>query len=429
MRVVMRLNTGGTALQKARNGQRSRQLYSAALIAAAAFLLSGCGTNETSREIDRANNAANPAGLPPGRQGLSRVVATSSFAAATADESRAAEIGRDILANGGNATDAAVAMYFALAVTLPSAASLGASGACIVHDDKSKQAESFVFAPIAAPGPIKGASFSVPNGVRAVTLMHVRHGSSRWEAVVAPAERLARFGVPVSRALSRDLQAGAGMLGDNEAQRILGNAREGSNLIQTELAGTLGAIRQRGGAEFFQGQLARTISEQISQAGGSMPVDVLRSAVPQASAPMSESHYRRRVYVSPAPMAGASALAGWKGSAPGGAVPVDSNGFAGLAAADGQGGAAACALSMGQLLALASWCRTPASCSVRRRPMPPRSARSSSPIPATASSPSQVPAAVRRRRPRRWAGWRAARSRMTGHWEPCCRKRAGRAAS
>lgn len=299
--------------------------------------------------MDRAANAANPAGLPPNRAPLSRVVASASFAAATSDESRATEVGRDILANGGNATDAAVAMYFALAVTLPSAASLGASGACIVHDDKTKQAESFVFAPIAAPGPIKGTSFSVPNGVRAVTLMHVRHGSSRWEVVVAPAERLARFGVPVSRALSRDMQAGAGMLGDNEARRVLGNAREGTTLVQAELAGTLGAIRQRGGAEFFQGQLARTISEQISQAGGSMPVEALRNAVPQAGAPMSESHYRRRVYVAPAPMAGASVLAGWKGSAPAGGVPVDSNGFAGLAAADDKGGSAACALSMGQL--------------------------------------------------------------------------------
>ncbi len=173
--------------------------------------------------MDRAANAANPAGMPPNRAPLSRVTATSSFAAATSDESRATEIGRDILANGGNATDAAAAMYFALSVTLPSAASLGASGACIVHDDKTKQAEAFVFAPIAAPGPIKGSSFSVPNGVRAITLMHVRHGASRWEQVVAPAERLARFGVPVSRALSRDMQAGAGMLALPMCRRDIGD--------------------------------------------------------------------------------------------------------------------------------------------------------------------------------------------------------------
>lgn len=300
--------------------------------------------------MDRAANAANPAGLPANRAPLSRVTASATFAAVTSDESRATEIGRDILASGGNATDAAVAMYFALSVTLPSAASLGASGACIVHDDKTKQAEAFVFAPIAAPGPIKGSSFSVPNGVRAITLMHVRHGASRWEQVVAPAERLARFGVPVSRALSRDMQAGAGMLAEGDARRILGNAREGSTLVQSELAGTLGAIRQRGGGEFFQGQLARSISEQISAAGGSMPVDALRNAIPQASAPMMDTHYRSRVYVAPSPMAGAAALAGWRGSAPAGGVPVDSGGFAGLAAVDSKGGAAACTMSMGQLL-------------------------------------------------------------------------------
>ena len=63
------------------------------------------------------------------------------------------------------------------------------------------------------PGTVDGQPFSVPSGVRAITLMHVRHGQLRWEQTVAPAERLARFGVPVSRALSRDLQAGGGAAG------------------------------------------------------------------------------------------------------------------------------------------------------------------------------------------------------------------------
>ncbi len=58
---------------------------------------------------------------------------------------------------------------------------------------------------------------------------------------------------------------------------------------------------------------------------------------------------RQRVYAAPPPAAGAAALAGWKGQAPGGPAPLDSAGFSGLAAVDGKGGAAACALSMGQL--------------------------------------------------------------------------------
>jgi gamma-glutamyltranspeptidase / glutathione hydrolase len=323
------------------------------LALAGLFLLAACGRSETDVESDRAAQAANPAGLSAPGAGLSRVIADSAsspFSAVAADESRAAEVGRDVLLAGGNATDAAVAMYFAMAVTLPSAASLGASGACIVHNDKTKAAEAFVFPPVAATGSVGGQPFTVPSGVRAITLMHVRHGRLRWEATVAPAERLARLGVPVSRALSRDLQAGGAVLSDREARRIFGGATaEGSTLVQPDLASTLGSIRQRGGADFFQGQLARTLSEQVSQMGGSLPVEALRAAVPRASAPTTEGYGRRRVYVAPSPAAGALALAGWKGQAPGGPTPTDSGGFSGLVAVDGQAGAAACTLSMGQL--------------------------------------------------------------------------------
>lgn len=351
----MRLNTGGTRSSQARNARRSRQLCNLAL--AGMFLLAACGQSETDRESDRLANAANPAGRSPGRGGLSQVITKGSFAAVSADESRAAEVGRDILQNGGNATDAATAMYFALAVTLPSAAGLGASGACIVHDNKTKKAEAFVFPPVAAPGAIAGQSFMVPSGVRAITLMHIRHGQMRWEQAVSPAERLARFGVPVSRALARDLQAGASLLGtDREARRIFakgtsGMLAEGDNWIQTELAATLGAIRQRGGGDFFQGTLARTLSDQVTQMGGGLPLEALRNAVPQAGPPTAEgfgSFGRRQVLVAPS-SGGALALAGWKGQAPGGPTPSDSGGFSGLVAVDGEAGAAACTLSMGQL--------------------------------------------------------------------------------
>ncbi|NQW52472.1 MAG: gamma-glutamyltransferase [Rhodospirillales bacterium] len=344
----MRLNKVGTGLRQARNGWRPRQLRNAALVGV--LLLAGCGISETDRAQERAESAANPAGRSPGKQGISSLTKGSSFAATTAEEGRAAEVGREILLAGGNATDAAVAMYFALAVTLPSAASLGASGACIVHNDKTKKGEAFVFPPVAAPGAVRGTPFSVPTGVRAITLMHVRHGQLRWEQTVSPAERLARFGFQVSRALARDLQAGNALLGaDAEARRIFGTVSEGTLLTQPELAAVLGGIRQRGGAEFFQGALARTFSEQVAQAGGSLPVDTLRGSVPIASAPMSVGHYRSRVYVAPSPAAGSAVLAGWNGQQPGGGAPIDSGGFAGFAAVDGKGGAAACAVSMGQL--------------------------------------------------------------------------------
>jgi len=325
-------------------------LRSLALIAV--FLLSGCGGSETEQQ-----NVTNPAGLNARKEPLSALLRGGvAFAAVAADESRAAEIGRDVLRGGGNATDAAVAMYFAMAVTLPSAAGLGASGACIVHDSKTRAGEVFAFPPVAAPGPINGVSFMVPTGVRAVTLMHIRHGQARWEFDVAGAERMARSGVPVSSALSRDLQAGAASLGaDREARRIFGKgtgtaASAGDTWAPSDLAGTLGSIRLKGGVDFFQGSLARLLSDQVAQMGGSLPLESLRNSLPVTGAPAGESYGGFRVYVAPAPLAGANALAGWHGQpAPAAGVPADSGGFSGLAAIDEKGGAAACALSMGQL--------------------------------------------------------------------------------
>lgn len=341
----MRWITGGTADCQAMNGRPRRQLRKLAL--AGVFLLSACGGSEPSQE-----NLTNPTGIAANRAPLSALLRGVKFAAVAADESRAAEVGRDVLQAGGNATDAAVAMYFAMAVTLPSAASLGASGVCIVHDAKTRAGEAFVFGPVSAPGAIRGVPITVPSGVRAITLMHVRHGQARWEATVAPAERLARLGVPLSRALSRDLQAGAVALGaDGEARRIFGRGMtEGDNFTQTDLAATLGVLRQRGGVDLSQGTLARLVSDQIAQLGGSMPVETMRNAVPQAGPPAGESYGGFRVYVAPAPMAGGSALAGWKGQpGGGGAAPTDSGGIAGLAVIDEKGNAAACSLSMGQL--------------------------------------------------------------------------------
>src|SRR5262249_58752431 len=110
----------------------------------------------------------------------------------------------------------------------------------------------------------------------AVAWMQMRHGQMRWEQTVAPAERLARFGVPVSRALARDVQASGGVGLPGKGGGMLA---EGNNLVQADLAGTLGAIRQRGGGEFFSGALARTLSEQVSQMGGRLTLETQSGAV------------------------------------------------------------------------------------------------------------------------------------------------------
>jgi len=323
------------------------------LALAVVFLLSACGHFET----PDTTSTDTQTGATPSRAPLSDLLNFSTkFAAVSADESLAAEIGRDVLQAGGNANDAAVAMYFAMAVTLPSAAGLGASGACIVHDAKTLAGEVFAFPPQPMPGSINGVSVMIPIGPRAITLMHIRHGKLRWEQDLAPAERLAKVGFPVPRALSRDLQVGATALGaDSEARRIYGKGSgtaitEGDHWTPTDLGATIGVLRQRGGGDFFAGTFARLLSDQIASIGGNLPTDVLRSALPRSGAPDSADNGGYRVYVAPAPLAGATALAGWNNqAAPSTAVSTDSDGISGFAVVDTDGNATACSMSMGQL--------------------------------------------------------------------------------
>ena len=88
------------------------------------------------------------------------------------DEPRAVLIGREVLGNGGTAVDAAVAMYFAMAVTLPSRVSLGGGGVCVLFQGGEKRGHAIEFLARAAP-----SGGMVPSGMRA---MAPCAGNSFW---------------------------------------------------------------------------------------------------------------------------------------------------------------------------------------------------------------------------------------------------------
>ena len=221
---------------------------------------------------------------------------------AAADEPRAAIVARDILATGGSAVDAVTAAYFALSVTLPISASLGGSGVCLVFDAKLNRIEAvdFMARGAAAGGP------PVPMNARGFFIMQGRYGRARWEQVVAPAEGLARFGTPVSRALARELAEAAGVVNANpELGRIFRRGatalREGDQLIQPELANTLAIIRARGGKDFHEGPEAPAFVAAARAAGANFTADEFRGAAPQMRAPIAVNFEGLRVAFVPPP--------------------------------------------------------------------------------------------------------------------------------
>lgn len=213
-----------------------------------------------------------------------------------ADEPRAALIGRQILSSGGNAADAATAMAFALSVTLPSRAGLGGGGACLAYFNAPKSAngglpEAILFVPGAANGGGHPADrpAAQPLLARGLFLLQARYGSQPIEAVISPAEEMARFGIPVSRALVRDIdEVAVPLFADPAARAVFGpggrKLTEGAQLVQPDLGATLSQLRVEGVGDFYVGTLAKRIERVSPRAGGPISLADLKSALPSLSA-------------------------------------------------------------------------------------------------------------------------------------------------
>jgi gamma-glutamyltranspeptidase/glutathione hydrolase len=239
---------------------------------------------------------------------------------AVADEPRAALVAKDILSAGGSAADAAIALYFTLAVTLPSTASLGGGGVCLVYDTKLNRTEMLDFA---ARAPAGGGAIAVPSGPRGMFLLHARHGKLRWEQLIANAESSARFGRPVSRALAADLLAALPILErDAELRQMFFNAegtpyREGELLVQRDLSTLLSAIRARGAGEFYNGPQAQRFTESAAAQGATITIEDMRGAS-VAWRPAIAVRYDDVALIVPSPPAAAGLVEGqiWGAAAP-----------------------------------------------------------------------------------------------------------------
>ncbi|HEY8611987.1 MAG TPA: gamma-glutamyltransferase [Roseomonas sp.] len=312
--------------------------------------LTGCST------LDRVGSALGGGpSVQPGQQGYVR----GFLGNVAAEEPRAALVARDILSAGGSAADAAVAAGFTLAVTLPSRAGLGGGGACLGYDPRRNEVEAFLFQPGARASAPQGADrpAAVPMMARGLFALHARQGRLPFERAMAPAEQLARFGTPVSRALAADLAAVSGpLLADPVTSAVFAPGgtpvSEGGSLTQQDLATTLGSIRTAGVGDFHQGGLARRVEEGSAAAGGFLTVAEMRAAVPQAVPPVQERLGSDILSVLPASADGGATLAAFRAAGAGQAAPVVGGGFGAttsIVVQDRDGGAVACAFTMNNL--------------------------------------------------------------------------------
>ncbi len=269
---------------------------------------------------------------PVTARAASRPAVEAPHGIVVASERHAAEIGAEILKQGGNAIDAAVAVGYAQAVTNPCCGNIGGGGFMVIHLAKDNRDVFVNFretAPAAATRtmylddkgkPIPGLSLTgylavaVPGTVRALDAALTEYGTWPRAKVMAPAIKLARDGFVLTRADADIIDAGAARLKlDPVASKIFfrsdGSPLEpGDRLIQTDLAETLQAIADQGADGFYKGATAEKIEAAMKANGGIVAATDLANYTITESAPLTCT-YRGYVFASsPPPSSGGATL-------------------------------------------------------------------------------------------------------------------------
>ncbi len=203
-------------------------------------------------------------------------------------EDHATLAGLHVLEQGGNAVDAAVAIGFALAVTHPSAGNLGGGGFLLIRlaDGRSTFLDFRERAPERASrdmyldkggqvteGNIVGyRAAGVPGTVRGLEYASKKYGRRPWTSLLAPAIELAAKGFPLTYAQADSLRSSKVVARFHESRRIFQrNGRyfePGETLVQPELAATLERIAAQGSRDFYEGETARLLAEDMERHGG-----------------------------------------------------------------------------------------------------------------------------------------------------------------
>lgn len=207
-------------------------------------------------------------------------------------EATATRVGVEVLAEGGNAVDAAVAVAFALAVTLPQAGNLGGGGFALVHHGPDRSTHALDFretAPaeahrdlfVGADGAVDSHksryshhAVGVPGSVAGYLDLLERFGTWPRERIMAPAIRLAEEGVTVSRILHRNIERRLERFRNWPATMAVVARSDGSalqpddRLRQADLARSLRLIADGGAAAFYSGPIAKLIAAEMARHHG-----------------------------------------------------------------------------------------------------------------------------------------------------------------
>lgn len=308
--------------------QIKNNLYRACLMFTFAVSLSVCGPN-VAAATDQ--NTTQPATYILRYDALYHPVQSTNGMVAS-QNTLSSIIGARILEQGGNAVDAAVAMGFSLAVTLPRAGNLGGGGFMVVHmaaegktltidyrgsAPASASAEQF----LNADGEVDFSrsklgytASTVPGTVAGLHEAHQRWGKLPWKTVLAPAIEQAKKGILVTRDLAWALNSKRAVLMQNsDSSRTYfkdtgAGYQPGELMRRPDLAWTLQQIADRGRDGFYRGKVAERIERAMRDHGGLITSADLKAYKALVKEPITTDYRGYTVATSPPPAGGTHLL-------------------------------------------------------------------------------------------------------------------------
>ena len=254
------------------------------------------------------------------------VIAENAMVVSAREE--ASKIGVEIMKQGGNAFDAMIATDLALLVSYPVAGNIGGGGFMVfrMNDGTTGSLDFREKAPLAATknmyldsdgnvnsdaSKIGALAVGVPGTIAGLFEVHQKFGSLPFEKLIEPAIQLALNGVVVTEKQAKQLNRFKSKFREANKRTILLDKdwQTGDTIKYPKLAETLKRIKVNGRDEFYKGETANIIVDQVQELGGIMTKEDLASYEVKWRDPITFMYKGHKIISMPPPSSGGICLA------------------------------------------------------------------------------------------------------------------------
>lgn len=228
------------------------------------------------------------------------VDSSHSYVVSTSNK-KATEIGEKVLAEGGNAVDAAIAVSYALGVAQPYASGIGGGGGMLIYNPSNDEYKFYDYKDCSPfSNSEKESDVGVPGFVAGMEKISKDLGTVDLSNLIGYSVDLARNGVEVNSDTVQAMNSFSSLLSQDEDYLKDGSLlKEGDTLVQAELADTLENIQKNGSEAFYTGEIAENIAK-----AGSMDASDLQKYEVKINEPVSGEFNGYKVVSAPPPFSG-----------------------------------------------------------------------------------------------------------------------------